>query len=178
MFLARVPMPEVPLSCVHQHLFGYFTVPAGAPRPFIYRVEDQGRTVCMLSRLPPATPYRVLNTALTAGRAYAFEALLSPVNGKNLHGKHETRVFRTNDERRAWLQRALWPTAELRFVQFFDRPALVFQHRGHRVSVPTCLARGTLYVADLSRFREFLLVGPGKGKCWGRGLVYLPEVMA
>lgn len=176
MFIARVPKPAVPLGTLHQYLFSYFDVPNGDKRPFIFREEGRGKTLCLLSRLPPATPHRGINGELTAGRAYQFDALVSPVNTRNIDGKPHTRVIRDNDERREWLARAV-QGAQVRFVQFFDREPLQLRHRGNLVVVHSCVARGVLYVDDLSRFRDFLLIGPGKGKCWGYGLMYLPEVM-
>lgn len=176
MFLARVPNPAVPPGTLHQHLYGYFDADKGSSRPFVFREENDGKTICLLSRLPPATERRRLHYRIRAGCAYQFEALLSPVNSRNIEGKSRTRVIRTNAERHAWLARAT-QGASLRFVQFFDRPPKKFTYRGNRIVVHSCIARGVIYVEHLSQFREFLLTGPGKGKCWGCGLMYLPQVM-
>lgn len=173
MWLARVPLPDCPVYAVHQVLWGYYDLAPGEPRPFLYRVAGDG--IDLLSRLKPRCPAREIR--LESGRVYQFEALLSPVKG-DTHG--EGRKYwdiRGNDERRAWLVRR-FEGADLTFCQAFDRPTLRFvRPGGEKVTVPRCVMRGTVYVRDRAAFTEAVLRGPGKGKAWGCGLVWLPEVM-
>lgn len=167
MWLSRVPVPDCPVYSVHQFLWGYFDVPDGDPRPFVYRVDDDG--VLMLSRLRPRC--KAASISIESGRTYQFAALVSPVNGC-------TRFIRDNEERRAWLARRL-DGADLTFAQFFDRDNLHFKRAGGAfVTVARCVVRGTVYIRDRATFTDAILRGPGKAKAWGCGLVYLPEVMA
>ncbi|HWO99187.1 MAG TPA: type I-E CRISPR-associated protein Cas6/Cse3/CasE [Methylococcus sp.] len=175
MWLARVPMPAGPVYSIHQYLWSYFDLDRGEPRPFLYRIESDG--IVMLSRIKPSCPARCIE--IEAGRAYLFEALISPVNGGHRAGaKKNWRAIEGNEARRAWLVRRV-DGAELRFVHFFDREPLRFLRPGGiRVLVTRCVARGVFYVRDRAAFTEAVLRGPGKGKVWGCGLIYLPEIMA
>lgn len=178
MFLSRVPWPEAPAYCVHQHLWGYFDLPAGAPRPFVFR--RTGEEALMLSRIRPSCSHADLLPRIEAGRAYQFELLASPVNGRKKRddtGRRKSCEIRDNEQLRAWCQRRL-EGAELRFCQSFRLETLRFRKAGGAdVVVPMHKFLGMLYVEDLSLFRETLLQGAGKGKAWGCGMIYLPEVM-
>jgi len=178
MFLARVPAPNAPAYAVHQYLWGYFDLPDGEDRPFLFR--QSGDNLLMLSQHRPSAPVVNVAERIEAGRAYSFELLASPVNGRKKRGDDGRRravALEGNERLMAWLESRL-EGAALRFCQAFARDTLRFKRQGgSHVVVPRVAFSGVLYVHDKSLFLMDMMRGPGKGKCWGCGMIYLPEVM-
>lgn len=149
---------------LHQWLWAFFA--DNANRPYIFR--EHREKILMLSTLPPACESSTLE--IRAGTAYAFDVCVHPIKRDQ-----ETRReiwLKDYDQQREWLARQL-KGCELRFAYTrSSRVERVKESRFLKVEMT-----GVLYVTDLMVFLSCLQKGVGKGKAWGCGMLYLPEIM-
>lgn len=171
MFLSDVLLPEgISDYEVHQHLHCQFD---REERGYLYR--RIGRKVKMLSiERPkrPATEVSILDMPVMQPLPFAADLIITRC--KAIRGTRGYRYdVRTHDERMAWLRRQLQEVADVPFARFRDR--MITIKGGTRRLVASCT--GTLVVRDRGGFARLLQQGVGRGKAFGCGLIWIPEVM-
>lgn len=171
MFLSEILLPEgVSDYEVHQHLYCQFD---REDRGYLYR--RIGRTVKMLSVERPKRPATKISALdIPVMTPVTFSADLIITRTKFVRGSKGNRYdVRDHDERRAWLRKQLGDAADVPFARFRDR--IITIKGGTRRLAARCT--GTLVVRDRSGFARLLQQGVGRGKAFGCGLIWLPEVM-
>lgn len=171
MFLSTLTMPPgVDDYEIHQHLHLQFEREG---RGFLFRRD--GEQVRMLSIERPKCPSRELPLAhLRPHCPLPFAADLIITRTKFERGKAGKRYdVRDHDERRDWLRRQLADCAEVPFARFRDR-MITLGNGARRLVAQTT---GTLLVTDAARFAAKLQGGVGRGRAFGCGLLWMPEVM-
>ena len=121
-----------------------------------------------------------IESKIIAGQSYQFVLCASPVNVRRSidkrSGERTSVAIEGRDRLKMWLKDRL-VGADVRFCQVFEQSTLtVISTKGRRIIVPRVEFKGILYVSDRNAFIESVLAGPGKGKCWGCGLVRLNGV--
>lgn len=171
MFLSEVLLPDgVSDYEVHQHLYCQFE---RDDRGYLYRRD--GNRVRMLSFERPNRPSRELDImSIPVMQPVPFAADLIITRCKFIRGEKGKRYdVREHGERRAWLRRQLQEVADVPFVRFHDR--MITIKGGTRRLVASCT--GTLVVRDRGGFARLLQQGVGRGKAFGCGLIWIPELM-
>lgn len=171
MFLSEILLPDgVSDYEVHQHLYCQFD---RDERGYLYKRE--GNKIKMLSVERPKRHCRKLDVmALSVMGPMPFSADLIITRCKFIRGEKGQRYdVRDHEERRQWLRRQLQDVADVPFVRFRDR--MITIKGGTRRLVASCT--GTLAVRDRYAFARILQAGVGRGKAFGCGLIWIPEVM-
>lgn len=171
MFLSEVLLPPgVTDYEVHQHLYCQFD---RDDRGFLYRRE--GDNIKMLSVERPKRHCRKLNVMnIPVMIPTPFTADIIITRCKFIRGTKGQRYdVRDHHERRQWLRRQLQEAADVPFVRFHDR--MITIKGGTRRLVASCT--GTLVIRDRYAFARILQSGIGRGKAFGCGLIWIPEVM-
>lgn len=185
-WLAEITVPDVPIATVHQMIWALFDVPDGSDRPFLYRCLGNRRYL-VLSRLRPRAACWSIETP-AAGQTLTFEVEACAERWMGNRRKHERlrgpdddrrgrRPITDNAELQKWIGARL-QGAQVQFAHAFNRAPLRFVHVRHGQQ---CFARtrfvGACHVIDRAAFERSLLLGAGRGKYCGLGLIYLPDVM-
>lgn len=171
MFLSEVLLPPgVTDYEVHQHLYCQFD---RDERGYLYRRE--GDKVRMLSVERPKRNNRELDVmTLPVMVPMPFTADLIITRARFERGKTGARYdVRDHEQRREWLRRQLQDVADVPFARFRDR--MITIKGGTRRLVASCT--GTLVIRDRYAFARILQTGIGRGKAFGCGLIWMPEVM-
>lgn len=171
MFLSEVLLPSgVDDYEVHQHLHCQFDRDT---RGYLYR--RVGSRIRVLSIERPKRPSLELDIlSIPVMQPLPFTADLIITRCKAIRGTRGYRYdVRTHDERIAWLRRQLQEVADVPFTRFRDR--MITIKGGTRRLVASCT--GTLVVRDRGGFARLLQQGVGRGKAFGCGLIWIPEVM-
>ncbi len=171
MFLSTLKMPPgVDDYEIHQHLHLQFEREG---RGFLFRMN--GNQVHMLSIERPKCPSHEL--PLDHLRPYCplpFAADLIITRTKFTPGEPGRRHdVRDHDKRREWLRRQLYGCADVPFARFRDRMITIGNGTKRLVAHTT----GTLLVTDAAQFALKLQSGIGRGRAFGCGLIWIPEVM-
>lgn len=168
MFLSTLAMPwQVDDYEVHQHLHLQFEREG---RGFLYRRE--GESVKVLSIERPKCPSRELPLpALRLGHPVTFTADLIITRTTSQGKRYDVR---DHDQRREWLRKQLSGCADVPFARFRDR-VITIKGGVKRIVASTT---GTLIVTDASNFAAKLQAGVGRGRAFGCGLLWLPELMS
>lgn len=177
-YSATVALPDdIPQYSIHQYLYGYFPQhPRDGLRPFLFRIA--GNRCLLVSRIRPACPHTEIT--LEAGRAYPVEALLVPVRKpRDENGKTREVPMLSNAERRTWFTAVCARFGgQVGFCQWFNRPRVQFQHdAGHLITLQPAQVKAMIFLTDPVAFTEMLLLGLGRGKAFGYGLLTIAEVM-
>lgn len=173
MYISELTMPPgVDDYEIHQHLHLQFARP---DRAFLYRRDDD--TVRMLSIERPKCPSRELPPAHLRPHCplpFAADLIITRAKFERGRSKPGRRYdVRDHDERRDWLRKQLADCAEVPFARFRDR--MIALGNGTRRLVAS--TTGTLLVTDTARFAAKLQAGIGRGRAFGCGLIWIPEVM-
>lgn len=169
MFLSHVRLPAVSDYEVHQHLHKLFDA---EKRCFIFRRQTP-EDVLMLSIIRPRHPHRTIELKrIHTGRPLSFAADLRPVKASSrFKGGKEDIVG--HFQRRDWLKRKLNGAAKLHFIRFED--GWITTKNG--VHLLVAQATGVLEIQDRTTFATLLQSGIGRGRAFGCGMIYLPEIM-
>lgn len=171
MFLSSLKLPPgVSDYEVHQHLHLQFDQTG---RTFLFRRE--GDAVRMLSIVRPKCPSTELPLEhLRPSHPLPFAADLIITKSHAAPGKRgDRRDVRDQVERRDWLRRQLQDCAEVPFARFRDG-WITLGNGTRRIVARTT---GTLVVTDATRFAARLQEGIGRGRAFGCGLIWIPEIM-
>ena len=174
MFLAALKMPHgVSDYEVHQHLHLQFNRP---DRPFLFRRDNHCTSLIhMLSIERPMCPSVELSLdRLRPQYPMPFAADLIITRSTSIPGQRgQRRDVRDHDDRRKWLREKLNECADVPFARMNER-WLQLPNGTRRLVVSTT---GTLVITDAARFAARLQAGIGRGRAFGCGLIWIPEVM-
>lgn len=171
MFLSTLTMPPgMDDYEIHQHLHLQFEREG---RGFLFRRD--GDRVKMLSIERPKCPARELPLDhLRPHFPLPFAADLIITRTKFAQGESGKRYdIRNHDERRDWLRRQLTGCANVPFARFREKMITLGNGTRRLVAQTT----GTLLVTDAARFAWKLQTGVGRGRSFGCGMIWIPEVM-
>lgn len=171
MFLSEILLPNgVTDYEVHQHLYCQFD---RDERCYLYR--RTGRKIQMLSVEKPKRKSKLITLeSIPVMTALPFSADLIITRCKFIRGTKGQRYdVRDHEERRQWLRRQLQDVADVPFARFRDRVITI--KGGTKRLVASCT--GTLIIRDRSAFARKLQEGVGRGKAFGCGLIWIPEVL-
>lgn len=140
---------------------------------FIYR--RVGDSVNMLSVIrPKCKSYELSINLFKQCHPLSFSSDLIITKTKFVKGCAGKRYdIRDNDERREWLKNKLSGSAELKFARFNNR----FITLGNGTKRLIASVTGVIYITNVSCFVSLVQSGIGRGKAFGCGLIYIPEIM-
>jgi len=190
--------PLVPYEW-HQMLWHLFPSPPGAPRPYLFRVEEQaaGSTQILLqsNRQPlfgaavDDALVRVLDTRpvkpqLEVGQHLRFRLTVNPTVQRRVlkpdpHAAGHTRCRKARvplpeEEQYAWLAARIGDAAQMEQAQIRERQTLHFRTKaGAAGTVVTVRIEGTMTVRDPQQLTGLLARGIGPAKSMGCGLLSL-----
>lgn len=178
MYYAQVSVPSgIPPYTVHQYLYSYFPQHCrDAPRPFLFR--QAGGRCLILSRIRPSCDCTEFE--IRAGKTYCMECLVVPTRKtRDAEGKLLEVPLRSNAERRGWLSGILGRFGgEVGFCLIFDRDKHEFRHgNGHLITYQPAQFKAMVFISDSAAFTEMMLRGLGRGKAFGYGLLYFPDLL-
>lgn len=173
LFLSKVILPDgVSDYEVHQHLYCQFD---RTERGFLYK--RNGRSVVLLSVERPKRPSLELSVdCFMSGIPMPFSSDLIITKTRSAgKGNRGTRYdVRDHYDRREWIRKKLKGIADIPFVRFRDRVITI--KGGTKRIVAGCT--GTIVIVDRGAFVRVLQEGIGRGRAFGCGLIWIPEVMS
>jgi len=171
MFITRLTLPSsIEDYEVHQHLHAYFD---DGSRAFIYH-KRQNRVV-MLSIVRPSIPCDTVEPSqYRASRPFSFESDLMITKTKFIRGQAGTRYdIKDPSERREWLKKQLQGVAEIKFARFRHGERTI--KGGLKRHYANCT--GVLEIKEPMDFLKKIQEGIGRGKAFGCGMIYIPDLM-
>lgn len=185
----------------HQVLWHLFTVPAGGPRPFLFRIEQQvpgGTQVLLQSDRAPTTSAtargarvrllatRTFEPKMSSGQRLRFRLTANPIKtirdeGGRTDDKGDIKQCRVpllkEEEQLDWLARKLGGAAQLDEALIQSRQAVHFRASAGKVGkIMAVTFDGALNVRDGEQLNALLATGIGPAKSLGCGLLSLARV--
>lgn len=164
---------SMPLDQAHVALYGYFPqVTRGEARPYVWRLTRTDTMLVASHMRPSANSAR--EVFVSNGITYDFRLSMTRISRRSKTGKqfsvddHDVLKRRVTDYAAAY-------GGDVRFVRI---TGMMMYHASDKgVRLPICAAVGKVYIRDAEAFDRLLCQGSGRGKAYGLGLWYLPEIM-
>lgn len=164
---------SIPLDQVHVASYSYFPqIARGNARPYVWRLISADRILLASHLRPSANSAR--EVFVRCGVTYDFRLTMTRISRKSRTGKqfsvddHETLKQRVIDYAAPF-------GGDVRFVRI--EAMRMYSASAKSGRLPICCAVGKVYVRDAAEFDRLLCQGSGRGKAYGLGLWYLPEIM-
>lgn len=164
---------SMPLDQVHVAAYGYFPqVARGDARPYVWRLLSQDRLLLASHLRPSANSAR--EAFVRNGLTYDFRLTMTRISRRSKTGKQ----FSVDDHgvlKQRVIDYAAAYGGDVRFVRIEGMQMYAASAKG--VRLPICAAVGKVYIRDAVAFDRLLCQGSGRGRAYGLGLWYLPEIM-
>ncbi len=147
----------------------------------LYRVDETRGIVYITSRQKPegAVLHRRVDEQVVAGGMYYFNILVSPTVHVSVPNKKNTvmKFLRTPDERKRWFEKK-GSKKGFTIISIAEQAhrAIEGVHPDGKLYFPAVQFTGMLQVTDIKRFKQARIIGIGKGRAYGLGLLLLSKV--